>query len=59
MNKIVAHKVILGMVAVNTSAIRNKNKQKQQYIVPMRDLEIRVLRWRNDYRKCDIISFFK
>ena len=48
MNNIVAHKVILGMVAVNTNAITNKNKQKQQYIIPMRDAEIRVLRWRND-----------
>ena len=41
MNKVVAHKVILGMVAVNTSAIRNRNKQKQQYIAPIRDVEIK------------------
>ena len=38
-NKIVAHKVMLGMVTVNTSAIRNKNKQ-QQYIVRMGTTEI-------------------
>ena len=57
-NKIMAHKVILRLVAVNTSAIRNKNKQKQQYIVPMRNAEIRVLRWGNVYRKWEIISYF-